>query len=72
MTPLEYVNRERITLAKRLLSQPEHSVSDVSELCGFTDVNYFIRMFKKVEGITPKTYQTISSEHFRFLANKQP
>lgn len=72
LTPLEYINRERVTLAKRLLSQPEHSVSEVGELCGFTDVNYFIRMFKKVEGITPKTYQTISSEHVRILAEKQP
>ncbi len=70
ITPLEYVNRERITLAKRLLSQPDTSVSEVSERCGFADVNYFIRMFKKVEGITPKTYQTISSDHFRIMAGK--
>ncbi len=70
ITPLEYVNRERITLAKRLLSQSDNTVSRVSELCGFTDVNYFIRMFKKVEGITPKTYQTISSEHLRLMARK--
>lgn len=58
ISPLEYVNRERIKLAKQLLAKPQSSIYDVSKLCGFSDVNYFIRVFRKVEGVTPKVYQS--------------
>ena len=57
ITPLDYINNERIKLAKQLLAIPENSIRSVSLQCGFSDVNYFIRLFKKTEGITPKTYR---------------
>jgi YesN/AraC family two-component response regulator len=58
LTPLEYINKERVKLAKQLLGQPHHNINTVSKLCGFTDVNYFVRIFKKTEGTTPKAYQS--------------
>jgi AraC-like DNA-binding protein len=57
VTPLDYINQERIKLAKQLLAEPNRNVTSVSSLCGFTDVNYFVRIFKKLEGITPRAYQ---------------
>jgi AraC-like DNA-binding protein len=57
ITPLDYINQERIKLAKQLLAKPQNNVHTVSDLCGFSDVNYFVRLFKKMEGITPKAYQ---------------
>jgi AraC-like DNA-binding protein len=57
ITPLEYINRERIKLAKQLLSDKRNSITTVSLQCGFSDVNYFVRLFKKTEGITPGAYQ---------------
>ncbi|MDR3713380.1 MAG: AraC family transcriptional regulator [Puia sp.] len=57
-TPLEYINRERIKLAKQLLSDPRNNITATSFQCGFSDVNYFVRIFRKMEGITPKTYQS--------------
>lgn len=57
ITPLDYINNERIKLAKQLLAKPINNVYAVSVLCGFSDVNYFIRLFKKTEGITPKMYK---------------
>jgi AraC-like DNA-binding protein len=59
VTPLDYINRERIKLAKQLLADKRNNVSSVSLQCGFTDVNYFVRLFKKSEGITPGLYQTL-------------
>jgi YesN/AraC family two-component response regulator len=56
-TPSEYINRERIKLAKQLLTNPEHNVHTVSTMTGFVDANYFIRVFRKLEGVTPKTYK---------------
>jgi AraC-like DNA-binding protein len=57
VTPLEYINHERIKLAKQLLSQQQNSITQVGLQCGFTDVNYFVRLFRKSEGITPGVYQ---------------
>jgi AraC-like DNA-binding protein len=57
ITPLDYVNNERIKLAKQLLSENRHSIAQISGHCGFSDVNYFVRLFKKIEGITPGAYK---------------
>lgn len=57
ITPLDYINNERIKLAKQLLANSQNTVSSVSTQCGFSDVNYFIRLFKKTEGITPRAYR---------------
>jgi len=57
ITPLDYINQERIKLAKQLLAKPQYKVQTVSNMCGFSDVNYFVRLFKKMEGITPKAYK---------------
>lgn len=57
ITPLDYINNERIKLAKQLLAHPANNVRSVSMQCGFSDVNYFVRLFKKTEGITPKAYK---------------
>lgn len=57
ITPLEYIIRERIRLAKQLLGNPVLSLAQISTRCGFSDVNYFVRLFRKVEGITPGCYQ---------------
>jgi AraC-like DNA-binding protein len=59
ITPLQYINRERLKLAKQLLADRNNSVSQVSLQCGFNDTNYFIRLFRNAEGITPGTYQLI-------------
>ena len=57
ITPLEYINRERIKLAKQLLADPKNTISEVSYQCGFSDINYFVRLFRKTEGITPGAYK---------------
>ena len=57
VTLLDYINQERIKLAKQLLTEPNRNVSSVGARCGFTDVNYFVRIFKKQKGITPRPYQ---------------
>lgn len=60
MSPIEYILNEKIKYAKKLLSNPNIQVNEVSYATGFEDCNYFIRLFKKYEGITPKQYQLLN------------
>ncbi len=60
MSPIEYILNEKIKYAKKLLSNPNMHVNEVSYASGFEDCNYFIRLFKKYEGITPKQYQLMN------------
>jgi AraC-like DNA-binding protein len=57
VTPVDYINHERIKLAKQLLAGSSQSITQTALQCGFTDVNYFVRTFRKIEGITPGSYQ---------------
>lgn len=59
MSPIEFVLHEKIRCAKQLLKNPTIQINEVCYLSGFEDSNYFIRLFKKHEGITPKQYQLL-------------
>lgn len=59
MSPIEFVLNEKIRCAKQLLKNPLIHINEVCYLSGFEDCNYFIRLFKKHEGITPKQYQLL-------------
>jgi AraC-like DNA-binding protein len=59
MSPIEFVLNEKIKCAKKLLKNPSIQINEVCYLSGFEDSNYFIRLFKKHEGITPKQYQLL-------------
>ena len=59
MSPIEFILNEKIKCAKKLLKNPSIQINEVCYLSGFEDANYFIRLFKKHEGITPKQYQLL-------------
>lgn len=52
-----YILQVRIDYSKRLLLQPNKNVGEVAEACGFFDMAYFSRTFKKVTGVTPTAYR---------------
>ena len=52
MTPGKYLNRVRIENARLLLRQGGHSIQFVSEACGFTNANYFARVFRAAVGMS--------------------
>jgi AraC-like DNA-binding protein len=57
LTPVEYIVRERLAEAKRLLRQPLTTVADVCVRAGFNNLSYFQALFKKHEGLTPGAYK---------------
>ena len=59
-TPLSFILNRRIELARKLLTEGHVQVKHVAYECGFQDVNYFIRLFRKREGITPGRFQEMA------------
>jgi YesN/AraC family two-component response regulator len=52
-----YLDRIRITEAKRLLSLGEHKVYEVAEMVGYSNINYFHNKFKKHVQVSPLNYK---------------
>ncbi|WP_289370599.1 ABC transporter substrate-binding protein [Paenibacillus silvae] len=55
---IDYLISVRVTKAKKLLLQTSLSLQEIAASVGYPDVSYFIRIFKKHTGITPKQYKS--------------
>jgi AraC-like DNA-binding protein len=56
-TFVEYVNKLRIAKAVELLTSTDMPIGDICLLSGFNDTAYFIKVFKKETGISPRQYR---------------
>lgn len=54
LSPIDYRNDLRLSNARNKLQSGEYNVSEVAELCGFFNLSFFIRLYKKKYGYTPK------------------
>lgn len=57
MTAFDYLNAYRIEKAARALLSTDAAVTEISYACGFNDLSYFIKTFKKYKGTTPKRFR---------------
>ena len=53
----QYITEYRIEKSKQLLKDVRLRVSEVSSAVGYTDANYFTKLFRKVTGFTPSEYR---------------
>lgn len=53
----DFLNRIRLEEAKRQLADTHLKASEIAELCGFADANYFFRKFKQKIGLSPTEYR---------------
>ena len=60
MSFMEYVKMLKIEKAKQLLREEKMSVNEICQSTGYATTSYFIALFKKMTGYTPKQYQEIS------------
>lgn len=51
-----YKNKVRIDYAKRLFNETDYSIKEISQEVGYSNLNYFYRVFKEQIGVTPKVY----------------
>lgn len=56
-----YINKIRIEKAKELLRYTDDTISQISAKIGFSEHNYFSKVFKKFTGITPVEYRNTHS-----------
>ena len=63
-TPFEYITTYRIEAACEMLLS-DKSVTDTAYDCGFNDLSYFIHIFKKSLGVSPKKYSIEAQKNTR-------
>jgi len=57
MSPMVYLNKFRILIAKSMLITSKATIADIAYQCGFEDVAYFSKVFKKHADATPRGYR---------------
>jgi AraC-like DNA-binding protein len=50
---LKYINRMKINDAENILLSGEFTVHEAAYKCGFEDIYYFSKLFKKIKGFPP-------------------
>ena len=59
ISPFEYLNYIRIIHASKLLKSTKKLITDIASECGFDNISYFNRVFKRIMGITPNAYRKL-------------
>lgn len=54
---VEYITKKRVEKAKEMLKDPDKTIKEIGSECGYSDPNYFSRIFKKATGMTPTEYK---------------
>lgn len=57
ISPQQYIIKQRLNFAKRLLETSNYSTSQIANACDFHSVPQFITCFNKQEGLTPVKYR---------------
>ncbi len=57
MRPMRHVILKRMERARLLLLTTDMGMKEIAAECGFADVNYFLRSFKRETGGTPRAYR---------------
>ena len=56
-SPIDYLNYYRTECACSCLMNTDMTVAEIAYHCGFSDSSFFIRSFKKYQGMTPRQYR---------------
>ena len=59
MPPAEYVLLRRLRLSTRLLSSSDYTIKQVAGMAGFSDPNYFAKVFRRYFRVNPTEFRQI-------------
>ena len=57
MTISEYIIKVRIDKSKELLLDPQIKLFEVARKVGYSDANYYSKVFSKLMGMTPSAFR---------------
>ncbi|MBT2643146.1 response regulator [Bacillus sp. ISL-41] len=57
---VDYLKMVRVDSAKRLLKETDFKILEISEMVGYKNPKQFARVFREVEGISPKEYREMN------------
>ncbi len=58
MSPQDWIHRQRIAQAKRLIQESDMTLTQISAECGFCDQAHFSRTFTRAEGVNPMEWRS--------------
>ena len=65
-TLFDFITCQRIEYAKGIIVTSDASLTDIAGRCGFSDYNYFSRVFKRITGIPASKYRALNKiEYFK-------
>ena len=56
-SPIQYINKKKVERAQLLLFTTAKPIKEVAYMLGFSDQNYFTRLFRKLTDATPHEYR---------------
>jgi len=62
VSPKEYLQRQKLITAKKLLAETDFLISEIAASVGFTDALAFSKFFSKAEKISPSAYRNSNRE----------
>jgi AraC-like DNA-binding protein len=71
-SPIEYLNMLRIQKAIGLLRENTLNITEIAFACGFSDANYFSRIFKKSQNLSPAAMRKTFFKSGHCLAEERP
>ena len=62
VTFTDYLNQIRVSRSCDLLTDTNRSLVDISQEVGYDDQSYYSKVFKKLKGVTPKSYRNAAEK----------
>ncbi len=57
ISPINYLISRRIEESRCLLSDTDHTLSEISHMLGFSSPSYFSQSFRRIENLSPMEYR---------------
>ena len=69
-SPINYLISRRIQESRFLLTNSNHSLSQIARILGFSSLSYFSQSFRRTEGVSPMEYRKLHTAEARQQAGE--
>ncbi|XIJ97922.1 helix-turn-helix domain-containing protein [Streptococcus parauberis] len=65
----QYLNQVRIQKAQQMLLYSNKTINEIAFATGYNTNHYFIKMFKKLNGLSPKEFRDQYKDNYQAIRN---